>query len=178
MELEREPRQQHTPHARPTKTNATPQTRVSPSTAKFERVSYAREVCYTMGVIFLAIGLIGFVVDNLMGTHLSYAHNMIHVISGVAAIISAYNSRKAAQVFAIAFGALYGALGVLGFIFGIPAEATVGHVGRDSSLWVIAPEVLEFGSHDHILHLIFGAVFIGAALIHYQRRTDASAMYN
>ena len=175
MELEREP--QRRPHARPV--NKPPVSQDRPlTTAKFERVSYAREVCYVMGAIFITIGLIGFVVDNLLGAHLSYAHNVIHVISGVAALICAYNGRSVAHKFALGFGAFYGALGVLGFIFGVSAEASVGHVGRDASLWVLSPGVLELGTTDHILHLLFAAVFIGSALIHYQRRTDAGAVYH
>lgn len=176
MELEREPQRKRVPHARPTKPSTAPQARPA-TTAKFERVTYAREICYIMGALFITIGLVGFVADNVFGAHLSYAHNMIHVISGLAALVCAYNGRATAQKFALAFGVVYGALGVLGFIFGNPAEPTVGHPARDSLLWILAPEVLEFGTTDHILHLVFAAVLIGSALIHYQRRTDAGALY-
>lgn len=176
MEPQKEPQLKPTPHARST-VRPTAQDRPL-TTAKFERVSYAREACYGMGAIFITIGLLGFVTDNLLGAHLSYAHNIIHVLSGLAAVICAYSGRSLAQKFAIAFGVLYGALGVLGFALGVPTESTTGHIARDSSLWILSPGVLEFGTSDHVLHLIFAAIFIAAAMVRFQRRTDAGAIYH
>lgn len=170
MDMEREPqrqenRQQRKPHVRP----SDPQARTATHTAQFERVTFAREACYILGALFITIGLVGFVVDNLMGAHLSYTNNVIHVLSGVVALISAYASRRAARICAYSLGAIYGVLGILGFIMGLPADPSVGAIARDSSLWVISPQVLEFGTADHILHLVFAAAFILAASIHRQR---------
>ncbi len=174
QERQREPRKPHTPHVRP----SNPEARTQTTTAQFERVTFAREIGFIMGALFITIGLLGFVVDNLMHTHLSYVHNVIHVISGVGAIICAYLSHHAARIFAFSFGALYGALGILGFVLGVPADPSVGSMARDSSLWVISSGVLDFGTADHILHLAIAGAFILAASIHMQRKSKTPIQWN
>lgn len=175
MEIEKEPQRKTTPHLRP---RNKPPIFTEPQTAKFERVSYAREAGYIMAALFITLGLVGFVVDNLLGAHLSYAHNLIHVTSGIIALACAYHSRTAAQRFAVIFGSLYGAFGVLGFALGTSSVATLGPRGRDASLWVLSPEVLELGTVDHFLHLAFAVFLIGAAVIHRQRRKEAAPIYH
>ncbi|KYG65840.1 hypothetical protein AZI86_01840 [Bdellovibrio bacteriovorus] len=176
MELEREPQRKTTPHLRPSTKPSIAEERTL--TAKFDRVSYAREATYALGAIFITIGLVGFVVDNLLAAHLSYAHNWIHLISGIVAITCAYLGRAAAQRFALGFGAFYGLLGILGFVLGTSAEATVGHTGRDASLWILSPGVLELGTSDHLLHIGFAAILLASALVHRQRRKDEGLIYH
>jgi|GEM_PF-1362659 hypothetical protein len=139
------------------------------------RRTFAREVDVAMGLMFIMIALVGMVVTDLMSAHLSYAHNIIHVVSGVLALVFAFRSERSARVFALSFGTVYGLLGILGFALGKPQVATVGHMAQDRFLWVLSPEILEFGTTDHILHVIFGAVFIAGALIIHKRKVQGSA---
>jgi hypothetical protein len=46
----------------------------------------AKAICKVLGVVFLIIGLLGFVSPNLLGMHLSGIHNIIHLISAALAL--------------------------------------------------------------------------------------------
>ncbi|KYG68119.1 hypothetical protein AZI87_02335 [Bdellovibrio bacteriovorus] len=174
MELEREPRRKPTP---PKSTPARGPTPVSPTTvtrtytAPTEELAmpnertYAREVCVIQGILFLTIGLIGFVVTDLFSAHLSASHNAIHLASGALALWFGFDSERSARIYSFAFGAVYGTLALLGFALGKTAMATVGHVAEDRFLWKLIPGVLEFGTADHIIHILIASAFIlGAAL--------------
>ncbi|WP_373998065.1 DUF4383 domain-containing protein [Bdellovibrio bacteriovorus] len=176
MELEREPRRKPTPPkstpARgPAPAPASQTTVTRTYTAPTEEIvmpnerTYAREVCVVQGILFLTIGLIGFVVTDLFSAHLSASHNAIHLASGALALWFGFDSERSARIYSFAFGAVYGALAILGFALGKPAMATVGHVAEDRFLWKLIPGVLEFGTADHILHTLIASAFIlGAAL--------------
>lgn len=135
---------------------------------------YVRVTCLFMGVALLSIGLIGFVMDNFLMAHFSYTHSLIHVVTGVLALGFGYYSNQAARVYSYAAGAVFGILGIVGFALGQRAMSTVGHIGEDQFLWVVQRDVLEFGTADHILHLLYAAVFIAGALFVIRRRTDVS----
>lgn len=131
---------------------------------------YVRPVCLIMGVVLISIGLIGFVMDNFLAAHLSYSHSLIHVVVGVLALGFGYYSNEAARIFSYAAGTVFAGLGIIGFIAGSPGMSTVGHIGEDRFLWVIQREVLEFGVTDHVLHLLYAAVFFAGALFVMRRR--------
>lgn len=137
---------------------------------EFERRTYAREVCVVMGFILVSIGLMGMVVDNLLTLHLSYTHNLIHIVSGALAVWFGVRSEAGAKRFAYAFGAIYGLLGLLGFAVGVHGTPTVGHIAEDDFLWVISPEKLELGTLDHTVHLAIGIVLLASGLIMFKRR--------
>ena len=41
----------------------------------------AKTISTVLGVVFILIGLIGFFAPGFLGTHLSVAHNLVHLIS-------------------------------------------------------------------------------------------------
>ncbi|MNL00009.1 hypothetical protein D3C87_1204270 [compost metagenome] len=135
---------------------------------------YVRLTCLFMGVVLLSIGLIGFVMDNFLMAHFSYSHSLIHVVTGVLALGFGYYSNEAARIYSYAAGALFGILGIAGFFVGQRAMSTVGHIGEDQFLWVIQREVLEFGTADHILHLLYAVVFFAGALFVIRRRNPGT----
>lgn len=178
MQMDQEPQKElkknhPRPHARnPHLASTTP-------VAAFQKATYAREICFILGGLFITLGLVGFVVPDLLQAHLSGAHNAIHLISGLGAVICAYLGAKPARYFAFGFGAVYGVLGALGFILGSPGESAVaGHMGRDSALWVLSPGVLEFGAADHTIHLVIAAIFLIAATLPQQRRSKTPVWYH
>ena len=81
------------------------------------------------GVVFLVIGALGFVPavtkdDMLLGIfHVNAAHNVVHLLSGAAALFCGMTSFGAARNYFRIFGVVYAAVAVLGFLN--PGEHTM-----------------------------------------------------
>jgi len=109
----------------------------------------AKTVAKIMGLVLLLVGVLGFthVLDSL-GAHLSPAHNLVHILSGVIALYFGFaGSLGGAKSFCIIFGLIYLLLGILGLAMG---EL---HIGP-----------LMLGKVDHGIHLIVGAIFLAGGL--------------
>jgi hypothetical protein len=76
------------------------------------------------GVVFLLIGILGFVPavtkdQMLLGIfHVNAAHNCVHLLSGVVALIAGMTSAGAARWYFRIFGLVYGLVAVMGFVMG------------------------------------------------------------
>jgi len=113
----------------------------------------AKTVCKILGVLFLLVGLIGFVKSDLLGAHLTGAHNAVHIISGAIALYFGFaGSLAGAKTFSLVFGVVYLALGILGMALG---------TGGDR-MWMVGP--LHFGQADHGIHILFGVIFLAGGL--------------
>ena len=123
----------------------------------------AKTIATLLGVVFILVGIVGFLAPGLMGMHLSTAHNLVHLVSGA---VSLYFGMKAtlagARLFCIVFGAVYGLLGVAGFLFGGPGEHTIGGIthGSDSRLLSVIPGTLEFATMDHTFHVLLTVIYL------------------
>ena len=136
----------------------------------------AKTIATVMGIVFILLGLIGFISDNLLGTHLSLTHNLIHLISGAVALyLGLKGSLSAARLFCLVFGAVYLLLGVAGFLFnsgtaiGLPANLVEG--GTNTHMLHVLPGNLELGIMDHIVHVLIGLIFLIGGFL---TRTDVT----
>lgn len=83
-----------------------------------------RKICILFGVIFVAVGVLGFVPavthgEHLLGIfHVNAAHNAVHILSGIAALICGSIGTHAARMYFRVFGSVYGLVAVLGFVNG------------------------------------------------------------
>jgi len=83
-----------------------------------------KKICLLFGVVFVAVGLLGFVPgvtegEHLLGIfHVNAAHNVVHILSGIAALICGSISTHAARMYFRLFGLIYGLVAVLGFVSG------------------------------------------------------------
>jgi hypothetical protein len=129
----------------------------------------AKTICTILGVVFLLVGVVGFIAPGFLGTHLSLVHNLVHIISGAAALyFGLAGSLSAARMFCLAFGAVYLLLALLGFLLGAPGQPTVPGMetmASDSRLWKVLPKTLELGLMDHVVHVLLGLVFLVGGLI-------------
>ena len=102
-----------------------------------------------MGVVLLLVGVLGFThVLDFLGAHLSPAHNLVHILTGVVALYFGFaGSLSGAKGFCIIFGLVYLLLGILGLAMGQL------HIGP-----------LMLGKVDHGIHLIAGAIFLAGGL--------------
>jgi hypothetical protein len=113
----------------------------------------AKTVCKILGVVFLLVGVAGFAKPDLLGAHLNPPHNVVHIVSGVIALYFGFaGSISGAKAFALVFGVVYLALGILGLAMGGGAE----------HLWQVGP--LHFGQVDHGIHIVLGVVFLAGGL--------------
>ena len=109
----------------------------------------AKTVAKIMGVLLLLVGVLGFThVLDALGAHLTPAHNLIHIVSGVIALYFGFaGSLGGAKTFCLIFGLVYLALGIIGLTFG---EL---HIGP-----------LLLGKVDHVIHVLLGAIFLAGGL--------------
>lgn len=110
----------------------------------------AKTVAKLLGVILLLVGILGFthVLDPL-GAHLSSAHNLVHIVSGVIALYFGFaGSLSGAKGFCTIFGLVYLLLGIIGLAKG---NLDIGP--------------LMLGKVDHGIHLIVGALFLAGGLL-------------
>jgi hypothetical protein len=113
----------------------------------------AKTVCKILGVVFLLVGVIGFVKSDLLGAHLTTPHNVVHLASGAIALYLGFaGSLSAARAFCLVFGVVYLALGILGMAMGVAPDRT----------WMVGP--LHFGQADHGIHILLGVIFFAGGL--------------
>ena len=112
----------------------------------------AKTIAKILGAVFILVGLVGFIMPNFLGTHLSLTHNLVHIISGAVALYFGFSGTLAsARLFCIIFGIVYGLLGVCGFLLGD---------GPDRMFEALAGLGLHLGTMDHIVHILLGVLFL------------------
>lgn len=76
------------------------------------------------GLLFLTIGIMGFIPDFTPNNKLfnlfmvNFWHNIVHIATGVIALMCGLTSTAASKIFFILFGLIYAAVAVLGFMQG------------------------------------------------------------
>jgi hypothetical protein len=119
----------------------------------------AKTVCKILGVVFLLVGVVGFAAPNLLGAHLSPAHNAVHIVSGAIALYFGFaGTLSAAKIFSLVFGVVYLGLGILGLALGT----------GDERMWMVGP--LHLGTADHAIHILLGVIFLAGGL--FTKRVD------
>jgi hypothetical protein len=90
----------------------------------YVEVSMVKTMANVFGVVFLLVGILGFVPGitpngHLLGIfHVNTAHNLVHIASGIAALIAAGMGYRAARNYFRIFGAIYALVAILGFATG------------------------------------------------------------
>ena len=83
-----------------------------------------RKLAMLFGIVFLAVGVLGFVPaanpnGHLLGIfHVNMAHNLVHLLSGLVALMAAFTSEHASRLYFRWFGWIYGLVAVLGLVYG------------------------------------------------------------
>ena len=81
-----------------------------------------KSMAVLFGVVFLLVGILGFVPavtkdQMLLGIfHVNAAHNAVHLLSGVVALICGMMSVGASRMYFRIFGLVYAAVAVMGFL--------------------------------------------------------------
>ncbi len=114
--------------------------------AKFVRI---------LGIIFIVLGIVGFILPMEAIFHLTPMHNIVHLLSGVIGVAASSNESKSA-LFAKVFGFVYLGVAVLGLF-------THEFLG------------IVFLLADNILHFLiaFASIYVGFAATSKSKNTSA-----
>ena len=114
-----------------------------------------KKLAVIFGVIFVVVGVLGWIPalnpdGKLLGLfEVNNAHDLVHLATGIVAIIAGMSSDKASKTFFQVFGVIYAVVAVLGFFTGdAPLLGIVSNNAADSALHVVVAVValyLGFG---------------------------------
>lgn len=118
----------------------------------------AKSSALIIGIIFIAVGLLGFIDNPIIGEsdgavfHADTFHNGVHIGSGVLFVLIALAAPGSASGVLILFGIVYLLLGVIGLI-------SFGSQGMGKVLGI-----LHVNGADNILHIVLGALIFIAGI--------------
>ncbi len=102
----------------------------------------AQKFVKVLGIIFLILGVVGFILPMPDIFHLTPVHNIVHLVSGIVALVMA-RTVSGAVMFAKVFGFIYLLVGILGLfvdnfigIHFLPADNILHFIIAFSSLYV------------------------------------------
>jgi hypothetical protein len=121
--------------------------------------SSAQTYALVVGLALTALGVVGFFysstfgkpgeVDDVFGVFaVNGWHDLLHLLSGLL-LLGAARSYGASRSYAIAFGALYAAVAIGGFVIG-SGESILG--------------IVPVNAEDNVLHLLIALAGVGAGL--------------
>jgi len=117
----------------------------------------AKTVCKILGVVSILIGVIGLFAHDLLGMHMTLAHNLFHLLTGGLALYYGFTgTNEAAHIFSWIIGAIYLLVGVLGFI----TPGLIERILRVNSS-VMSVSLMP----ENIVHLLIGAIFLIAGVL-------------
>lgn len=132
----------------------------------------AKTISKILGVVFILVGIVGFLAPGMLGMHLNLMHKLVHLVSGALALYFGFaGTLSGARLFCIVFGVVYGLLGVAGFLLGgssahgVAGVPAAHHGGTDSSLLKVLPGSLELASMDHIVHILLAIIFLAGGFL-------------
>jgi hypothetical protein len=110
----------------------------------------AKNVAMLFGVVFILVGVLGYVPNPIVGPTGIFAtnalHNVIHLVSGIALLAGAYTSLGSSMMLKIV-GVVYGLVAVCGF-FMVMDGMMLGVAINDADKWlhvVLAIAILAAG---------------------------------
>ena len=107
-----------------------------------------KNVFYVLGVVFVILGLLGFVNNPLLGLfEVNAVLNLIHLVTGILLLVYAGKPESNAKTLAVVLGVIYALVTVLGFLMG----------GNVLGLFHVN------GAHN-VLHLVLAIVFLAVGL--------------
>ena len=83
-----------------------------------------KKIAIIFGIVFVAVGILGYVPalnpdGKLLGLFaVNGMHNLVHVATGVVALIVGFSGDRASKIFFQIFGVIYALVAVLGFVQG------------------------------------------------------------
>lgn len=114
----------------------------------------AKSVAILIGLVFVAVGILGFIDNPIVGDspdaifHADTVHNIVHIVSGVLFLFVGLAVPAAARGFLITFGIIYLVIGIIGL-------TSIGTEGMGKILGF-----LHVNGADNYLHVGLGLVIL------------------
>ncbi len=113
-----------------------------------------KNTLYVFGIVLIILGLLGFINNPIFGLfRVDALHNIIHLASGILAIVFASMGEQQSRTFSVVFGVVYALVTVLGFI----------NVGVSGTGHLIG-SLIAINGNDNFLHLLFAIVLLALGL--------------
>lgn len=137
--------------------------------------TFTQTISLVVGFALFVLGLAGLLYPAFAGLHLSIFHSLVTAIAGGMLFYSGNkNYSKDAFYCCLGFGAYFGIMGIVGFIFGRPGVPSTGNETPDANLVRIVPNFQELGTYDHILSLAIATVLMGGAIDWWRRHSSGT----
>ena len=115
----------------------------------------AKTLAMVFGVVFVLVGILGFIPNPLVGMEGLFEtdaiHNIVHLLFGVILIVASRADVAKAALWLLILGVVYLALALVGFLM-IPEEGEL--LG-----------LVHMNHADHWLHVVLGVVLIAAGVL-------------
>lgn len=106
----------------------------------------AKKLAMVFGVVFVLVGLLGFISNPIVGAHgyffTNHTHDIVHLLVGIVMIIMSAQGEAAGAMSLTIFGVVYLLIAVLGFVMKTPLLGLVAYNGADNWLHVVLGVVL------------------------------------
>lgn len=113
----------------------------------------AKKIALLLGIVFVLVGLLGFVPNPIVGMagifETDMLHNLVHILFGIILIVAA--KKGAAMLWLKVLGVVYLLLAILGFLMVPEGGMLLGLVHANAA--------------DHWLHVVLGIVLVLAGFM-------------
>ncbi len=112
----------------------------------------AKTIAIIFGVVFVLVGILGFVPNPLVGAgalfDTNHAHDLVHLVFGIILLVVAFMAPAKSALWLKILGVVYLVIAVLGFVLVPQGGLLLG--------------LVETNDADHWLHVVLGVVLIVA----------------
>lgn len=114
----------------------------------------AKTFAIIFGIVFVLVGVLGFVDTGLVGTSRLFMtntlHDLVHLLIGIVLLVVAFTAPHVSSKWLTIFGVIYLLLAVLGFLLISSGGELLGLVAMNTA--------------DHWLHIVLGVVLLGVGI--------------
>jgi hypothetical protein len=115
----------------------------------------AKTLALVFGIVFILVGVLGFVPNPLVGMGALFdtnlAHNLVHLVFGIILVGCALRMPSQSALWLKILGVVYLLIAVLGFVMVPNGGSLLG--------------IVETNMADHLLHVVLGVVLLVAGFV-------------
>lgn len=122
----------------------------------------SKTIAMVFGIVFVLVGILGFVSNPLVGPmgifETNTAHNLVHLLFGVILLVVAFAAPMKSGLWLKILGVVYLLIAVLGFLMTPNGGELLG--------------LVHTNMNDHWLHVVLGVVLLLAGFMGGKKHTD------